>query len=73
VGIASLDAPAEAAPAAGGSAAEPACPRKASGTAAEANRDDFTKPRREMLRAMSSFVTVPGLVVKAREQVELKD
>ena len=44
---------------AGVSAAELVWPRRPSGTAAEAIREDFTKPRREICRAMRWLLPVP--------------
>src|ERR1035438_2445323 len=54
---------------AGGWAADRVALLRPSGTAAEAMREDFTKPRRDICFSMSRAIAVPGKRVKHAMQV----
>ena len=64
VGRVSLGADAGAAAGAGVSAVALVWPPRVKGTAAEAIRDDFTKPRREICRVMGLLLPIPMSNVK---------
>jgi hypothetical protein len=51
---------------AGGFGVELVSARRAKGTAAEAKREDFTKPRRDTCRAMAATLSITASDVKER-------